>query len=208
MTMLRIARLSAIIAALMLVAVPTFATNVALNDPVTLNGQFFTGGWGAGLVASPDTITDGAFFPRSTQWDQGPVWWDSTFSGGQNIVIDLGGAFMIDSFVVQADDNDAYNLFYHNIPTDTWQLAWHIPAIGGWGMQTRPNPSDNTARYMLPATITTDALKIEGDYPNSDLLFSVSEVQAFGTPVPEPSTLLMAGAGLAGLALARRRHKS
>lgn len=50
------------------VAAPT--TNVALNANVTLNGSFFTGGWG-GLVVNPNTIVDGVFVPRGTQWDQG-----------------------------------------------------------------------------------------------------------------------------------------
>jgi hypothetical protein len=51
------------------VAGPT--TNVALNANVTLNGgSFFTGGWG-GLVVNPNTIVDGVFVPRGTQWDQG-----------------------------------------------------------------------------------------------------------------------------------------
>jgi len=50
---------------------------VALNKPVTLTGDFFTNGWGSGLIVDGNTITDGKFFPRQTQWDQGPVWWDN-----------------------------------------------------------------------------------------------------------------------------------
>lgn len=158
-------------------------TNIALNAEVTTNGgTFFTGGWGGGLLASPSTIVDGAFFPQNNQWDQGPVWWDSNDGQDRYIKINLDGIYNIESFVVQADDNDAYELYYWDLNTNTWQLAWNIPNYDayGWGMQTRPNPSDNTVRYMLTTPITTNALKFNGNMNNGDKLFSVSEIQAYG----------------------------
>ena len=86
-------------------------TNVAQGKPVTLNGvSFFTGGWGSGLVVGADTIVDGAFFARHHQWDLGPVWWDSIDDEDRWLEIDLEGTFVIESLIVQADDNAHRNM--------------------------------------------------------------------------------------------------
>jgi len=195
--------LAMVAAALLLIPSLAISDNVAFNANVTLNGTFFTGGWGSGLTVLGSTLVDDVFFPRSTQWDQGAVWWDSHNTTGQSIIIDLGGTYTIDSFIVQADDNDAYKLYYRDLGTSSWLLAWDIPVVGGWGMQTRPNVLDDSERYFLPALIVTNALMFEGDLQNSDRYFSVSEIQAFG--VPEPATLLFLGFGLLGLLGLRKR---
>lgn len=166
---------------------------MALDKPVTLNGVFFTGGWGSGLIVDADTVVDGLFFPRHHQWDQGPVWWDSSGANtGQSVVIDLDGAYVIESFIVQADDNDAYLLYYWDIGSDDWVLAWSVPNYDivpdplNWGMQTRPNPDDDTERYVLASPVTTTALKLEGNMGDTvDALFAVSEIQAYGSPALE-----------------------
>lgn len=154
--------------------------NVAGNKPVTLAGGPFFNGHGA--TASPSTIVDGVFFPAGTQWDQGSVWWDAHSSSGQYITIDLGSACLITSLIVQADDNDAYRVYYWDIAASTWKIAWDVPNSDGaieTGMVTRPNAADDTERYVLPAPVVTNALRVEGVVSESDKWFSVSEVQAF-----------------------------
>lgn len=180
--------------------------NVALGANVTLDGIFFQGGWGSGMTVDKQTVVDGFFFPKNWQWDQGPVWWDSqgNYGTGQNIVIDLNGVFDINKFIVQADDNDAYTLLYRNGIADSWHAIWDIPPYYDWGMQTRPDPFDNTQTYDLGYYITATDLMVTGALP-SDLLYSISEVQAFGHSVPEPATLLLFGAGLAGIWAYRRK---
>ncbi len=174
------------------------ATNIAFNADVTLSGVFFDGGlgWGPGTPAPKETVVDGVFLPEGTQWNIDTVWWSTnTGYSDQYITLDLGGLFNIDSFIVQADDNDSYEIEYLNNSSLEWTL---VNVIGGWGMRTRPE-------IFLPSTITTSSLRISADL--GDGFYSVSEIQAFGTPVPEPATMLLIGTGVAGLIGSRVRRK-
>ncbi len=205
-----------IMIAFLMIANPAIAsTNVALNSTVSLHGApFFVGGWGGGWFVPPATVVDGVFAPRSNQWDRGPVWWDSRDRQARSIEMDLDGTFNIESLVIQADDNDAYRIYYWDLNTSSWQLLWGVPNYNawGWGMQTRPNPANNAQRYSLAIPVVTNALKFEGNLNSGDRLFSVSEIQAFGTPYEievdidikpgsDPNSINMGGNGVIPVAI-------
>lgn len=186
---------AAFCAAMLLPGAAWSDTNIALNKSVTLNGTFFVGGWGGGATVDKGTVVDGIFFPERTEWDQGAVWWDNNFFGGQNIEIDLGGSFRINSFIVQADNNDTYRVSY--LDSGVWKSAWEVPAWGGYGLITRP-----TENLLTP--IITTALKFEAT--GGDDLYSVSEIQAFGQ-APVPPSVLLLGSGILSLMGWRRLRR-
>jgi hypothetical protein len=101
--------------------------------------------------------------------------------GPRSVQVNFGAKCLLESFIAQLDDNDAYLLSYWNLVSSAWDAAWHIPNFDavGWGMQTRPNALDDTERHELTAPIMTTALKLELE-PATDWLGAISELQAFG----------------------------
>lgn len=174
------------------------ASNIAFGQDVALNGVFFTGdyGWGGGVMSSPERIVNGIFAPESYQWNKDGIWWNGNENPDNNIVIDLGEFYTINSFVVQADNNDTYRLSYLGLDS-----GWYdIPAISGWGLITRPE-------FFLASPIIASQLKFIAT--GGDGLYSVSQIVANGSlaTVPEPATMLLFGIGTASLTCLRRRHK-
>lgn len=155
--------------------------NVALGKPVTATGTYgvlFPGdAWQATSLppAPPASITDGSFLTEQSVWHQGTVWWDGfvPVSSANVIEIDLGGAFVVSRLVGQTDNNDTYPIQYRD-QGGTWNLAWTVPAIPGFGMMTRQRT------FVTPIVAT--ALRLTG--AGGDAYFSASEVQAWGYEAP------------------------
>ena len=170
--------------------------NVAQGASVSLDGNFFTDGWGAGIEVDPASIVDGIFLEEGTQWDQGTLWWDEHNQDQATVFIDLGQDYYIDSFIVQADNNDEYQISYYNNMIQEWIVIG--PLVPGWGMMTRPE-------IVLMDRILTSQLAITA--VSGDGYYSLSEIQAFGELVPEPTTMLLFGFGLIALGGFRRKFK-
>jgi hypothetical protein len=169
--------------ALSLLTAQATTINVALDKNVTLSGVF-----GSTSVAEA-TLTDGLFLTEQTQWNVGSVWWDenSQPSVGNSLIINLGGTCTINSFTAQVDNNDTYRLEYWDLTSSSWQTAWDIPSVGGWGLMTRSQE--------LEKAITTTDLRFYAT--GGDMLYSACEIQALGNTVPEGGcTLVLLGGAL------------
>ena len=187
-------------------AAPSSASNILPTawDVITTTGTVGVlragSPWGPGSsLAFQSSIVDGLFVAEPTQWNSGSWWWDedpSVNAGPVVTTIHLKQLYTIDSFTVQADNNDTYRLEYWN--GAAFQLAWDIPAIAGFGLMTR------TSGPL--ASFSTDLLRFTAT--GGDNYYSVSEIQANGAPtaVPEPATILLFGSGLVGVARRYRKR--
>ena len=155
-------------------------------------------------LANQGTVVDDVFLAEGTQWNLGTWWWDQdptvngTYSVPMGLRIDLINTTTFDRFVVQADDNDTYQLDYWD--GSNWQSAFSIAAASGGGMRTRDSG-------ILASSITTNQLRFYAT--GGDNYYSVSEIQGFAPGrVPEPHSLALLALGLAAAAGASRRARS
>ena len=176
--------------------------NVAEGKPVTITGEIgeianMCCGWGEPPTAPLSSITDGVFLPESTPWQENTVWWDEAHAGSVNnvIEIDLQGLYSVTQVWLQADNNDAYSIYYRDA-LGAWIFRGQFGAVSGFGMTTRSAGIDP----LLASGFRIDAA-------GGDAFYSVSEFQAIGEPIPEPATLLLFGSGLSALAVRRRSRK-
>jgi hypothetical protein len=173
------------------------AALISLNDPVALTGSYPSFTFGCGPFAKPaaGSIDNGVFQPEETCFQQG-IHWEGSTSGDLThaIAIDFGGPFLIDGAIVQADDNDTYELDY--LGTDhLYHQWWSIPLDLSFGLVTRPN-ADQTTIMTLP---TVEALGVQIFATGGDGAYAVSQVEVFGDPVPEPNSLTLLSLGLIGV---------
>ena len=197
-------KLSKIVYAIALTGVfssPAFAlTNVALGANVVTTGSGFnqSGGWCCGNF-QPSSIVNGTPQTDGTQWNSGTAFWMGSGSGDttDTITVNLTHTSVVGSVVLQADDNDTYNIAYWG--GSSWVHLATVGTYGSWGLATRPQ--------INFASITTNAFQITGN--SGDGYYSVGQFEAIGAPVPEPaeSALMLSGIGLLGF-IATRRKKS
>jgi PEP-CTERM motif len=177
---------------------------ISLNDPVTLTGSFpaFSAVCGPLSQPSAGSVDNGTFQPEETCYQAG-IHWQGSSSGDttHTIALDFGGPFLINGAIVQADDNDTYELDY--LGTDNaYHLWWSIPEDPSFGLVTRPN-ADQTTIMTLP---TVEALGVQIFATGGDGLYAVSQVEVFGDTVPEPNTLILLGLGMGALCVIAPRR--
>jgi hypothetical protein len=173
---------------------------------VTIDGTYgvlHSATWSGPPSTASDPLTpiDGVFAPENQQWNDGSFWWDedpSINATPLTYTLDFNGLYELDRFVVQADDNDTYLLEWWD--GAAWQTAFNVPGVFTYGLTTRDSG--------VLAPIVTDRLRFSAT--GGDNYYGVSEIQAFGTAAaaaPEPAAwaMMIAGFGLAGALLRRRR---
>ena len=154
-------------------------------------------GWINGSTPSDQNApVSGTSQPEGTQWNKNSFWWDANDYGPSTWTVSLDGNYKLDHFIVQADNNDTYQLQYWN--GSSWADAWDIPGVPGWGLTSRDSG-------ILPS-ITTDAFRFVAT--GGDGYYAVSQIEAFGAAVPEPSTWALMLAGFVGLGYAAFRRNS
>ena len=194
-----------IIAIALLSAGFLMAGPINLNKPVTLNGSFgpYVGPYGniCGVGVQPQgsaaALDDGVFLPEGTCYQSGPVYWNTQTN---TIDIDLQGTLTLNGAIVQADDNDIYELQYKDTG-GIYHNWYNVPTQGSFGMITRPGSGQIQA---LPA-VQAIGLRFFAPAGSGDGEWAVSEIEVFA--IPEPGTVWMMLGGLTLLAAARVKRQ-
>lgn len=145
-------------------------------------------------------IIDGLFPAEGSVWTGSQcVYWYGT---GPWFTIDLGNSYWVEDIVVQVDNNDNYKVDYSTDGSSWTNLLYISSGYGeiGWGMDTMSTISGDPeyiSQLDFSAKVEARYLKIYAT--GGDNMYSVSELQAYGTPVPLPGALWLLGSGFIGL---------
>jgi len=180
-------------------------------------------------------LTDGVFPGEWSTWNLYSTinfnQWGSTYDR-EYITFDMGSLFLIDEMSISVDNNDSYTIEYSTDKSSWLNLTTVDLGYGevSNGMDTMTSILGDTeyisgldfaqsgpAQYLR---IYVDGWQGVGPTSNPDVgdgAYALGEFQVFGeayvdpsggsNPVPEPSTVLLLGSGLAGLAWYGRKRK-
>lgn len=155
-------------------------------------------------------IADGIVPAQGTVWTSlTNVWW---LGLGTSITLDFGGKYLVNDLLLSVDNNDSYAVDYSMDGVSFNNLFLIRPSDGdvpAWpgGMDTMSTNS-TSPHYVSRIDFTPfSAQYVKFHATGGDGLFAIGELEAFGVPVPEPSTYgLMGAAALTSLIAYRHRR--
>jgi len=195
-------------------------TSTAYCAPITFEnvtgyGRYWTD-WREDRTEGGDLgiLTDGYIPPPGSPWYQNTVVFGPRFTAAVSpdevyqpvyFVFDIGSLYNIENIIISVDNNDNYHVIYSTDGT-IWNPLFVIDRVYGSVDEFDPGGSDifstiAGAPYYEPlidfSPVTAQYLAVFAS--GHDWGYSISEFQAFGTPVPEPSTMMLLGFGLLSL---------
>ena len=193
----------------------TFLPTAALGAIASVSAQMITpAATGSGsqvnnfsLISNGVIPSEGAALPASSN-----VWW---VGYGTSITLDLGFNYRVNDLLASVDNNDRYQIDYSLDGFSFTHLFTILPSYGEIaaspdGLDTL-STDDTSPDYILQIDfppVLARYLRIRAT-PGGDALNAVSELRAFGSPVPEPSSYgLIGAAGHSALVVLRPRREN
>ncbi|WP_436715883.1 PEP-CTERM sorting domain-containing protein [Roseiconus lacunae] len=176
---------------------------------VSSQGSFFN---------SAELVSDGMVPSESTRWtnDSNAYWLNQEGSEGVVFTIDYGQVFLLENVLLSVDNNDAYQLEYSVDNMDFVSFS-NIQIVdgnilptssGGTGGMDVMSSNSSNAEYIANLDFSPVQMRYLRLYAiEGDTAYSVGEIQAFGTAVPEPNSFFALCALLVPAAMLRRRRR-
>lgn len=128
-------------------------------------------------------LVDGGLAPNESGWDSDAcVWWNGTET---YFIIDLGEMVRIDEILMQADNNDTYQLEY-SADGNTFQSLMRVEMDHGevsWGLDTFSSEAENPAYVDALDFQPAEGRYIKIQAVEGDDSFAISEVMVSTSPL-------------------------
>jgi hypothetical protein len=177
----------------------------AYASQITFDTVIGTGSYHNGL----DYLSDGTFPTEGTRWSKDSTWWLGTES---QFTFYFDSAYYLTDIILSVDNNDDY-LIEYTMDGVGWYTLFTIDETdgdvlesdGGLDIMSSVSADDEYVSAIDFETVVATGIRVSAT--DGDGRYSLSEIQAFGTPVPETATIFLLGLGLLGIAGVLRKKE-